>query len=35
MPAEDTEILESNQYPKSDKEPFIIYADFECIMMNI
>ena len=30
MPCEDTEILEFNQYQKSDKAPFIIYADLEC-----
>ena len=27
MPSEDTKILEFNQYQKSDKAPFIIYAD--------
>ena len=27
MPSEDTKILEFNQYKKSDKAPFIIYAD--------
>ena len=32
MPSEDTEILEFNQYQKSDKAPLIIYADFECII---
>ena len=31
MPSEDTKILEFNRYQKSDKAPFIIYADFECI----
>ena len=31
MPSEDTKILEFNQYQKSDKAPFIIYADLECI----
>ena len=31
MPLEDTKILEFNQYQKSDKTPFIIYADLECI----
>ena len=31
MPLEDTKILEFNQCQKSDKEPFIIYADLECI----
>ena len=29
MPSEDTKILELNQYQKSDKAPFIIYADLE------
>ena len=29
MPSEDTETLEFNQYRKSDKAPFIIYADLE------
>ena len=28
MPSEDPKILEFNQYQKSDKAPFIIYADF-------
>ena len=32
---EDTEILEFNQYHKSDKGPFIIYADLECITEKI
>ena len=31
MPSEDTKISEFNQYQKSDKAPFIIYADPECI----
>ena len=31
MPPEDTKILEFNQYQKSDKSPFIIYGDLECI----
>ena len=31
MPFEDTEILEFNQYHKSDKARFIIYADLECL----
>ena len=35
MPSEDTEILEFNQYQKSNKSPFIIYADPECIIENI
>ena len=32
MPSEDTKILEFNQYQKSDKTPFIIYADLELLM---
>ena len=32
MPSEDTKILEFNQYQKSDKAPFIIYANLGCIM---
>ena len=32
MPSEDTKILEFNQYQKSDKVIFIIYADLECLM---
>ena len=35
MPFEDTKILEINQYQKSDKAPFIVYADLECIIENI
>ena len=31
MPPEDTKILEFNQNQKSDKPPFIIYGDLECI----
>ena len=31
MLSEDTEILQFNQYQKSDKAPFIIYADREKI----
>ena len=30
-----TKILEFNQYQKSDKEPFIIYADLECLIEKI
>ena len=33
MPSEDTKIF--NQYQKSDKIPFIIYADFECLIEKI
>ena len=32
MPPEDTKILEFNQYLKSDKTPFVIYADLECLI---
>ena len=35
MPSEDTKILEFNQYQKSDKAPFTIYADLECIIEKI
>ena len=35
MPYENTKILEFNQYQKSDKAPFIIYADLECIIEEI
>ena len=35
MTSEDTKILEFNQYQKSDKAPFIIYADIECIIKKI
>ena len=35
MPSEDTKILGFNQYKKSDKAPFIIYADLECIIEKI
>ena len=35
MPSEDTKILEFNQYEKSDKAPFIIYADLEYIIEMI
>ena len=35
MPFEDTEILEFKQYQKSDKAPFIIYADLECLIKKI
>ena len=30
MPSEDIKIKEFNQYQKSDKASFIIYADLEC-----
>ena len=35
MPSEDTQILEFNQYQKSDKTPFIVYADLDCIIEKI
>ena len=35
MSSEGTKILEFNQYKKSDKEPFIIYADIESIIQKI
>ena len=35
MPFEDTKILESHQYQKSDKALFIIYPDLECIIEKI
>ena len=35
MLSEDTEILQFNQYQKSYKVPFIIYADLECIIEKI
>ena len=35
MPLEDSKIVEFDQYRKSDKAPFNIYADLECIMEKI
>ena len=35
MPSENTKILELNQYQKSDKATFIIYADLECLIEKI
>ena len=35
MLSQDTKIFEFNQYQKSDKAPFIIYADLECIEEKI
>ena len=35
MRSKDTKILEFNLYKKSDKAPFIIYADHECLIENI
>ena len=34
-PSEDTKILEFNQYQKSDKAPFITYADLESLIKKI
>ena len=35
MPSEDAKILKFNQYQKSDKAPFIAYADLECLIGKI
>ena len=35
MPSQDTKILEFNQYQKSDKLLFIVYAYLECITEKI
>ena len=35
MSSEETKILEFNQYQKSDKAPFIIYADLKFLIKNI
>ena len=35
MSAVDTKILELNQYQNTDKAPFIIYANVECIIEKI
>ena len=35
MPSDNTKVLEFNQYQKSDKTPFIIYADLECTIEKI
>ena len=32
---EETKILEFNQYQKSNKAPFVIYADIECLIEKI
>ena len=32
MSSEDTRILDFNQYQESDKAPFIIYANLECLI---
>ena len=35
MSSEDTKILEFNQYQKSDKAAFIVFADLECLLEKI
>ena len=35
MHSDDTKILKFNQYQKSDKAPFVIYADLECVIEKI
>ena len=35
MPTEDTKIVQFNQKQKSDKAPFVICADLECLIENI
>ena len=35
MSLECTNVLEFNRYHKSDKAPFIIHADFDCIIEKI
>ena len=35
MPSEDNKILKLNQYKKSNKALFLIYADIECITEKI
>ena len=35
MPSKDIEILEFNQYEKSDKASFIFYTDLECLIEKI
>ena len=35
IPSETTKILEFNQYQKSDKAPFVIYVDLECLLEEI
>ena len=35
MSSEDNKVLEFNQYCKSDRAPFIIYADHESLMGKI
>ena len=35
MSSENTKTLEFNQYQKSDKSSFVIYADLECLIEKI
>ena len=35
MPSKDTKILRFNKYRKSDKVPFIIFANLECLLKKI
>ena len=35
MLCEDSKILEYNQYQKSNKAPFVIYANLECLIAKI
>ena len=35
MHSEDTEVLEFNQYQKSDKESFIVYTVLHCLIEKI
>ena len=35
MPSEDNKVLEFNLYHKSDKEPFIISVDLQCLIEKI
>ena len=35
LPSKDNKTLEFNQYQKSDKLPFIIYVDLECLIEKI
>ena len=34
MPSEDPKMLEFYQYQRSEKAPFIIYVDLECLMIH-
>ena len=35
MPSEENKILEFDQYMKSDKMPYIIYADIDSLILKI